>query len=380
MHIPPARLVFSDADRARILEYVDASLRSGALTLGEHGSAFEEAFAKHHQVPFAVATSSGTSALEIIFRALDLGGREVVVPANTFFASAAAVIHAGGRPRLADVEPDTFALSARSVEAALTPETAAVVLVHIGGLITPEIDAIGRLCDERGLVLIEDAAHAHGSTWRGRPAGSFGHAAAFSFYPTKVIASGEGGMIVTSDERLRDVARIFRDQGKDGFVGGRHVQLGYAWRMSELHAAVGRVHLERLDEFIGVRRGVAARYDDALGGIERLAPLREPVDAKSNYYKYPVLLAPGIDRALFKDRLRAEHGVSCSGEVYATPLHHEPIFADIDMAPGAASLRGAEDVCARHVCLPIHSDMTESEVDHVASAVAEVAESLAGAA
>jgi perosamine synthetase len=376
VHIPPARLVFSDEDRARILRLIDASLRSGSLTLGDNGKAFEEAFAKRHQVPHAVATSSGTSALEIIFRALGLGGREVVVPANTFFASAAAVIHAGGRPRLADVSPATLCLSAASVEAALTPATAAVVLVHIGGLITPDIDAIRRLCDDRGVVLVEDAAHAHGSTWQDRPAGTFGHAAAFSFYPTKVIASGEGGMIATSDDRLAADARIFRDQGKAGFLGGSHVQLGYAWRMSELHAAVGRVHLDRLEEFIGVRRRVAGRYDAALSAAPGLAVTVEPQGVRSNYYKYPVLLDAGLERARFKARMRDDFDVVCSGEVYATPLHHEPVFAAIDTAPGPGALAGAEDVCARHICLPVHSDMTDAEADQVAAAALAVAADL----
>jgi perosamine synthetase len=376
MHIPPARLVFSDEDRGRILGLIDASLRSGSLTLGDNGEAFEEAFAKLHQVPHAVATSSGTSALEIIFRALGLGGQEVVVPANTFFASAAAVIHAGGRPRLADVSPTTLCLSAASVEAALTPATAAVVLVHVGGSITPEIDAIRQLCDERGVVLVEDAAHAHGSTWQDRPAGTFGHAAAFSFYPTKVIASGEGGMVVTSDDRLAADARIFRDQGKAGFLGGSHVQLGYAWRMSELHAAVGRVHLDHLEEFIGVRRRVAGRYDAALDDAPGLAVISEPEGVRGNYYKYPVLLDERIDRARFKAKMRDDFDVVCSGEVYATPLHHEPVFATIDTAPGPRALVGAEDVCVRHVCLPVHSDMTDAEADQVAAAAVAVAVAL----
>jgi perosamine synthetase len=373
VHVPAARVAFSEEDRARILALVDESLRSGSLTLGPRGEAFEAAFAARHQVPYAVAVSSGTAALEIMFRALNLGGREVIVPANTFFASAASVIHAGGRPRLADVSPATLALSAESVEAALTPHTAAVLLVHIGGLITPEVDAIRRLCDERGVLLVEDAAHAHGATWNGRPAGTFGHAAAFSFYPTKVVASAEGGMIVTSDRALQDDARIYRDQGKDGFLGGSHVRLGYAWRMSEVHAAVGLVHLGRLDEFIATRRRVAGRYQEALAGASGITPLPEPPGAVSNIYKFPALLDPGIDRGEFKARLRAEHDVVCSGEVYARPLHHEPIFSTIDTAPGPAALRGAEDACARQVCLPVHSDMTNEEADYVVRAVIEVA-------
>ncbi len=238
--------------------------------------------------------SSGTSAIEIILRTLGVEGREVVVPTNTFFATAAAVIHAGGTPRFADVSPDTLALSARRSRLRSAENTAGVVLVHIGGAISPDIDAIRTLCERRGLFLVEDAAHAHGASYDGRMAGTFGVAAAFSFYPTKVITSGEGGMIVTGDERIRDDALIYRDQGKAGFLGGDHVRIGYAWRMSELHAAVGMVQLRRLDEFIKNRREVAALYDDALAGIDGITPLTTP--SETNYYKYLAMLDRGIDR------------------------------------------------------------------------------------
>ena len=364
--VPAARIVFSAEDRRAVLALVDESLRTGSLTLGPHTRRFEEAFAARHDAAHAVAVSSGTSALEIILRAIGVEGREVVVPTNTFFASAAAVVHAGGTPRLAEVSASTLALSAETVEAALTPDTAAVMLVHIGGLITPEVDAIRTLCNERGVLLIEDAAHAHGSSHDGRPAGSFGHAAAFSFYPTKVLTSGEGGMIVTGDAALRDEAVIYRDQGKAGFLGGDHVRMGSAWRMSELHAAVGLVHLGRLDEAIATRQAVAERYDKALADLGRCEPVEVPDGSVTNYYKYVALLEPGIDRAALKLDLRERTGVSLSGEVYALPLHRQPVFAGLAAGPFPV----ADDVCNRHVCLPIHSDMTDDEADHVIDSLA----------
>ena len=364
--VPAARIVFSAEDRRAVLALVDESLRTGSLTLGPHTRRFEEAFAARHDAAHAVAVSSGTSALEIILRAIGVEGREVVVPTNTFFASAAAVVHAGGTPRLAEVSASTLALSAETVEAALTPDTAAVMLVHIGGLISPEVDAIRTLCDERGVLLVEDAAHAHGSSHDGRPAGSFGHAAAFSFYPTKVLTSGEGGMIVTGDAALRDEAVIYRDQGKAGFLGGDHVRMGSAWRMSELHAAVGLVHLGRLDEAIATRQAVAERYDKALADLGRCEPVEVPGGSVTNYYKYVALLEPGIDRAALKLDLRERTGVSLSGEVYALPLHRQPVFAGLAAGPFPV----ADDVCNRHVCLPIHSDMTDDEADHVIDSLA----------
>jgi len=359
--VPAARVVFSERDRAEILAMIDESLRTGSLTLGPHTRSLEAAFAERHDAPHAVAVSSGTSALEIVFRSLGVTGREVIVPANTFFATAGAVLHAGGVPRFADVDARTLALSVQSIEMALTPQAAGVVIVHIGGMITPEIVAIREFCDQRGLWLVEDAAHAHGSSHHGHSAGSFGVAGAFSFYPTKVITAGEGGMIVTRDERLRDEAIIYRDQGKAGFLGGEHVRLGYAWRMSEVHAAIASVHLRRLDEFIAARGTVAARYDKALVEIEGIHPIMSATpDAVCNYYKYVALLAPGIDRADVKRQLR-ERGVWASGEVYATPLHLEPVFAELRTGP----LPVAEDVCRRQICLPIHSDMTAAEADLV---------------
>ncbi len=368
MEIPAARLVFDDEDRAAILAMIDGSLQSGSLTLGPHTRELEEAFRTRHDSEYAVAVSSGTSALEIVLRSLGVEGREVVVPTNTFFATAAAVLHAGGTPRLADVSAGTLALSVETVEAALTPDTAGVVLVHIGGAISPDTAAIARLCEERGIFLFEDAAHAHGASYGGRTAGTFGVAGAFSFYPTKVITSGEGGMIVTDDERIRDDAVIYRDQGKAGFLGGDHVRLGYAWRMSELHAAVGVVQLRRLDEFIDNRRTVAAQYDTALAGIDGITALALGAESRSNYYKYVALLDHGIDRQHVKDLLRKEHGVAMSGEVYAAPLHFQPVFDGLQQG----GLPVAEDLCARHVCLPIHSDMTSEEATYVVDSIAAV--------
>lgn len=366
--VPPARVVFSEEDRRRALELIDSALLSGILTIGPITTQFEDAFAAAHGGGHAIGTNSGTSALEIILRSIGVEGSDVVVPANTFYATAAAVLHAGGRPRFADIDPASLSMSEKTLEAALTPGVSAVVHVHIGGTISPEIDGIRRLCEARGLSLIEDAAHAHGSRLAGKPAGSWSRAAAFSFYPTKVVASAEGGLILTKEPELRDEARVYRDQGKASFFEGGHVRLGSAWRMSELQAAVALVHLGRLDEFIEVRRTVAARYDEGLRDCPGITTLALPPGSDSNYYKYIAVLDEGIDRGAFKSRLREEHSVGLSGEVYATPLHLEPVFKGLCDTP----LPAAEDLCARHVCLPVHSDMTSAEVDQVVDGVRSV--------
>jgi perosamine synthetase len=374
VEVPAARVVFREDDRAEIAGAIMDILASGALTLGLYTERFEAAFGAAHCAPHAVATSSGTAALDIILRTAGVAGRDVIVPANTFFATAAAVLQAGARPVFADIDAATFALSRATVKAALTPSTAAVVLVHIGGLITPEVDDIRGLCADEGIPLIEDAAHAHGSSYDGRFAGCFGLAAAFSFYPTKVVTSGEGGMILTASGHVRDEALIYRDQGKGAFTANHHVRLGSAMRMSELHAVTGLVHLRQMAAAIARRRSVAARYTAELGPAAGPQPLPEPAGCRGNFYKYIAVLPPGLDRAHFKRELAERHGVRLSGEVYDIPLHKQPVFADYATEP----LPVAEDMCARHVCLPVHSDMRDDEVDHVLAAVSRAYSSFAG--
>ncbi len=365
MRVPPARIFFPPEDRAAVLAMIDDALTTGQLTLGPVGRELEELFATRHGTRHAVAVSSGTSALEIILRTLDVADREVIVPANTFFATAAAAVHAGGRLRFVDCDPATMSIDPADLAACIGPDTAAVVVVHIGGLVTPAIDEIAQLCSARGVQLVEDAAHAHGSAFDGRSAGEFGRAASFSFYPTKVIAGGEGGMIVTDDDDIAEEARVYRDQGKGSFHANFHTRMGANWRMSEPHAAIVLSQLRRLDDFIARRQELAARYDAALESLD-LRTLSIPDDASSNYYKYVAFLPEGIDRTAFKQYMRSEFDIGLSGEVYDTPLHHQPVFSQLDDRP----LPGSEWLCARHVCLPLYPALDEADVDYVVESLA----------
>jgi perosamine synthetase len=369
VRVPPARILFPPEDRAAILAMIDQALTSGQLTLGPIGRELEEAFAARHGTRHAVAVSSGTAALEIILRATGVEGREVVVPANTFFATAAAAVHAGARPRFVDCDPHTMAIDPADLATCISDDTAAAVIVHIGGLITPAIHEIAELCAARGVPLVEDAAHAHGSAFAGRSAGTFGTAAGFSFYPTKVIAGGEGGMIVTDDDDIAEEARVYRDQGKGSFHANFHTRMGANWRMSEPHAAIVLSQLRRLDEFIERRQQLAARYDASVGALG-LGTLTIPPGASCNFYKYVVFLPDGIDRAAFKQYLRAEHDIGLSGEVYDTPLHHQPVFSQLD----DRSLPGAEWLCARHVCLPLYPALADEDADYVVESLATALE------
>jgi dTDP-4-amino-4,6-dideoxygalactose transaminase len=364
--IPAARVQFLAEDRAWIVEKIDEVLASGMLTLGRYGKEFERRFAALCGTKHAVSVGSGTAALEIALRAIGVEGKEVVVSTNTFFATAAAVVHAGARPVFIDMDPASFAIRPEDVERALTARTAAVVVVHIGGVVSERMPELVELGRRKGIPLVEDAAHAHGSSYQGTMAGAFGLAAAFSFYPTKVMTSAEGGMLVTNDDRIAEEAVIYRDQGKASFLVNAHTRMGYNWRMSEPHAIIGLRHLERLPEMIADRQRIAALYDDALAGFTELQPLRVPEGGVSNYYKYIAVMRERRDRQELKRQLRERFGVSLSGEVYEEPLHKQPVFASYANGP----LPVAEDLCARHICLPVYSGMEDDEARQVIEALA----------
>ncbi len=360
--VPPARIDFSPEDRTWIAERIMEVLETGRLTLGPYGEQFEQEFSRFTAAPHAIAVSNGTSAIEIILRSLDVAGRDVLVPANTFIATASAVIAAGGRPVLMDTDPRTMSTAPDEIERRLTPETAGIIVVHIAGIVTDAMPAIADLATRHGLWLVEDAAHAHGSTLGGRHAGTFGIAGSFSFYPTKVMTSAEGGMIVTSSEKIASESRLLRDQGKASFMENRHIRLGGNWRMSEPHAIIGLRHLTHLAEMVAARRRIAAIYDAGLGAASMgLTPIRPPEQCHANYYKYPLMLADGIDRAALKTWLKDSRGINLSGEVYESPLHGHPVLAHLDSGDLEASAR----LCARHICLPMFASMTDDEAHRV---------------
>ena len=366
-NVPAAKIQFLPADRAWIAERIQEVLASGQLTLGRYGAEFEQKWAAFCGVPHAVAVSSGTSSLEIILRYLGIAGKDVLVPTNTFFATAAAVVHAGGRPVLVDMDPESFAMRPEDLEKKLTPATVAVVLVHVGGLVSGRMPEVVDFATRKGLRLVEDAAHAHGSTLGGKSAGAFGFAGSFSFYPTKVMTCAEGGMIVTHDRQLAEEARIYRDQGKASFTQNAHVRMGYNWRMSEPHAIIGIRHLERLPEMIADRQKTARMYNEALSGMRNLTSLTVPAGGSWNYYKYIAVLRRPCDRQALRTQLRERFGVSLAGEVYESPLHCQPVFEPY----AGGRLPVAEDLCSRHVCLPIFSGMTEDEARQVIHALAQ---------
>lgn len=368
--VPPTKPYFPKEDMPRIQDDIRRILESGMLTLGEYTRRFESEFARFCNTKYSIAVSSGTSALEIALRSIELEtGDEVLVPTNTFSASAASIMFAGGRPVFTDVDATSLCIDAENVQKNLTKKTKAVMVVHVGGLVCPDIKPVRELCEDHSLTLIEDAAHAHGSAIGEQKAGSLGYAGCFSFYPTKVMTTCEGGMITTDNETLAKKARILRDQGKENFNSNIIVELGSNWRMSEISAAIGLAQLNRLSDFIERRNEIARHYDLELSKMKKIKPIRTPSKFLNNYYKYTALLSGSILRDAFKQKLR-EKGVRPSGEVYWPPLHMEPVYQQL-LGVKKGDFPVAEEVCSRMVCLPMYSQMTIEEAEFVADKIRE---------
>jgi perosamine synthetase len=369
-NIPPVKPYFPEEDIEKIKMDVEKILRSGMLTLYTYTKEFESQFSKLCNVKHAVAVNSGTSALEIALRTMKLKPEdEVLVPTNTFSATATAIIFAGAKPKLTDINPKTLCIDPENVQKNVTPKTKGIMVVHVGGLICPEIEEIRGFCRDKKLFLIEDAAHAHGTTINKKPAGSLGDIGCFSFYPTKVMTTGEGGMITTNNDEIAEKARILRDQGKENFNSNTIIELGYNWRLPEISAAIGITQLKRLPEIIRNRNRTTKYYDKELEKINGITPRNTPPNIINNHYKYVAFLKQGIDREKLKEKLSTK-GVRCSGEVYWPPLHLQPIYKKL-LCVHKGDFPLAEAVCKRMLCLPLYAQMTLEDAQHVTEKLKE---------
>lgn len=341
-------------ERAAVL----AVLESGQLAQGPRVAAFEEAFAAFVGAPFAVAVSSGTAALHLALLAHGVGpGDEVVVPAFTFAGTANAVVLAGARPVFADVREHDLNLDPASVAGALTRRTRAVVPVHLYGAPAP-VDELRRLCEERGVVVIEDAAQAHGAEAGGRRVGAAG-TACWSFYATKnMTTGGEGGMVTTDDPKVADRVRLLRNQGERERY--RTETPAFNYRMTELAAAIGLVQLEKLEAWNERRRANARALTARLRGV---VPVGEARGVRHVFHQYTVW-APGGRRDGLRDHLRAR-GIEAS-VFYPAPVPRLPAYArEWERAAFPVAERAAREVLS----LPVHPGLSGAEVDAIVDAV-----------
>ena len=375
MDIPILRLPYTQEEIDFIKEGVVEVLKSGYLTMGQKVAQFEKMFADFTGTRYAIGTNSGTSSLETILRAIGIEGNTVVVPSNTFVASAIAVIHAGGRVIFADCHKDNLQLDPQDLRRKIRSDTRAVMLVHIGGIITPAFDEIKSICDEKGIFLVEDAAHAHGATIDGKKAGSLGVAGSFSFYPTKVLTTGEGGIITTDDDNVRQKAVSLRDHGRSSLDANIHTEIGYNWRFSELHALLGLQQMGKVAAILTERRKIARMYDRKLEGMKGIRKLEIPPNISPSYYKYIVFLGEKFNRDKIKRKLKEKHSVSLTGEVYAHPCHSQPVFKKYPSVVAndpSDIFPQTEYISQRHICLPLYLGLTEQEIDYIVASLEEV--------
>lgn len=365
--VPPLKVVFEEGDRKAILEEIDKCLASGWVAAGKYVKEFEEYWADYCGCTHAVACGNGGAALEMLVKALGAEGKDVLVPTNTFVASTNSIIFAGGNVIFLDTDPNTMGVSLEEIKSKVTPNTVGVMVVHIGGIISPEMPQIAAWCKEKGIWLVEDAAHAHGSETDGKRAGKFGTAAAYSFFATKVMTGGEGGMVVTDDDDLAETCRRLRDYGKRTDWETVHTYLSSNYRMNEISAIVGLSQAKRLDDFIAWRQKIADRYTKALKDV--LDIVLPP--SRNSWYKYMAYLPKSMNREIFRSQMK-EQGVSLSGGVYDIPVHLQPAYQNLSQD---LNLPISEDVCSRHICLPLFYTMTDQQADHVIASVKLVLDS-----
>ena len=357
-------------------EAVADVLRSGKLTQLTGGAvvAFEEAFAKWHSVRNCVATSSGTTAIHTLLAALGIGpGDEVIVPAHTFIASATPILHQNAVPVFADVDPRTFCLSPESVAERITDRTKVIIAVHLNGH-PADMDALLSLANPRGIAVIEDAAQAHGALYNGRKIGTIGRAGCFSFWEDKIITTGgEGGCVITDDDDLAERMQRIRHHGEGPVEGERvyyHLELGYNYRMSSMHAATGLVQLGRLEEYLSARRRNAGYLTGRLAEIGVIDPPFVAPDCTHSYYKYICRLRPdsGVDLDWFVHAVAAE-GVPLSRR-YPTSLPRQPVFREAGF--GGQPCPVADRLGGELFTLLVHPTVTEGDLEEVMKAVGKV--------
>ena len=351
-----------------------AVVASGWIAQGPRVAEFEEAFAAAIGTRYAVAVSSCTTALHLALIAAEIGpGDEVIVPSLSFIATANSVRYVGAHPVFADVDQATQNLVPATVEPHLTDRTRAVILVDQAG-VPADLDGVRTLCDPRGIVVIEDAACAAGSTYRDRPAGAGADLGAYSFHPRKLITTGDGGMLTTRDEPIAARVRRLREHGMDVSAADRHrsrqpviehfTEVGFNFRMTDVQAAIGLVQLSKLGTLIAHRREQAQRYQHLLSGIPGLRMIEDPPYGTTNYQSFWILLTD--DSPVSRDellRILADADVSARRGIMAA--HLEPAYADHPHG----RLPVTEMLTARSLVLPLFHDMTEAEQDVVVSAV-----------
>jgi len=334
------------------------------LAMGPRVAKFEKEFAAYCGQPYGVAFPSCTSAMEAALRALGVGpGDEVLVPVETFIATGMVVSLVGASPVFTEIEGQSFSMDFEDAWSRVTEKTKGAIVVHFGGFISPSLVAFVDKMRSSGRFVIEDAAHAPGAQLNGRFAGSFGDAGCFSFYPTKIITTGEGGMLVTGRSDIAEIARSLQNRGRDmGSADERYALPGRNNRFTEIAAAMGLSQLRCLPEFLEQRRRVAEVYDELLLQSELFVPLLASDGIRPSYWRYVAMPTVKLDRIVLRDLL-AKDKVSIDW-AYDPPLHLQPVYQDL-LGTKPGMLPKSEDILSRHICLPMHARLREIDAEYV---------------
>jgi dTDP-4-amino-4,6-dideoxygalactose transaminase len=344
-----------DAAVARVLE-------SGQFVLGPEVAAFEEEFAAYCHARHGVAVNSGTSALHLALLAAGIGpGDEVITVSFTFVATVAAINYAGAKPVFVDIDPESYTIDVTQIERAITERTRAIIPVHLYGQVA-DMDSIMEIARARNLIVIEDAAQAHGAEYKGRRAGSMGHMGCFSFYPGKNLgAYGEGGMVVTSKPEYARAIGMLRDWGQERKY--QHTLKGYNYRMEAMQAAILRAKLGHLEQWTECRRANAARYDKLLADSE----VQTPVALSHNRHVYHIYAVRAAERDALQQTLQ-EQGIQ-TGIHYPIPVHLQKAYADPECRTG--DLPCSELAASEVLSLPMYAELSDAQIDAVCAALPE---------
>lgn len=356
-----------EEERPDVLAAVDQVMRSGRLILGESVRSLEQELAAYCGVGYGVGVNSGTDALMLALRALGIqSGDEVITTSNTAIPTVSAIVSANGTPRFVDIELDTYLMDAAQLEAAITPRTRCIIPVHLFGQCA-DMDAVRAVADRRGIPILEDCAQSTGAEYRGRRAGSMSRAAAFSFYPTKILgAYGDGGMVLTSDDALAARLRRLRAYGTDKiYYAEEH---GHNSRLDEIQAEILRRKLRRIDGYIDRRRVLARRYDDQLRDTGLILPMIRP----ENRHVYHLYVARHPQRDAIIDALAARDIIA--GIHYPWPVHTMRGYAHLGYGEG--SLPVTEKAAGEIFSLPMYPSLADAEHDRVCGALRDILSSL----
>ncbi len=363
--------VYTPSFTGNELAYVTECIRSGWISAeGPFTGRFEDAFARSVSRAHGISVCNGTAALELALRSAGVGaGDEVIVPAFSIVSCTAAVLRCGATPVLVDSDARTWNMHPELVAERLTARTKAVLAVHTYGL-PADIEALASLAASRGMVLLEDAAEAHGARAFGQPCGSFGTLSVFSFYANKAITTGEGGMVLTNDPLLAERCRSFRNLCFGDRHRFRHEELGNNFRMSALSAAVGLAQLEKLEEVTRLKRRNASLYRQRLSALDVLElPLERTSFAENVYWVFGVVLKEGAPRPVEDVRKRLSTAGVATRQFF-WPMHEQPVFQKMGLF-GDEQYPVAESLARRGFYLPMGLDLTEEDIDFVCNALSE---------